>query len=226
MSDAFETTPPAFTDGDEDPAADFLAREQDELAAIDGDASFDFNAAQADPQGGFSQYDAFDPVSADSPPVGGDAFGDADMGTAAASLYEEPEPVVQNGPYSAISGLDRLAIEPEKIKKWREDQQKMLEEKDSAEAEQIEEMRRAARKELDDWYRHKDEQLEKTKATNRAAEEAYVQEIEDKEPGSEFERICKLCDFNPKNSKNTRDVSRFRSILLQLKQGGLIRNLQ
>lgn len=60
----------------------------------------------------------------------------------------------------------------------------------------------------------------------RAAEEAYVKEIEDKEPGSEFERICKLCDFNPKNSKNTRDVSRFRSILLQLKQGGLIRNVQ
>ena len=53
MSDAFETTPPAFTDGDEDPAADFLAREQDELAAIDGDASFDFNAAQADPQGNY-----------------------------------------------------------------------------------------------------------------------------------------------------------------------------
>jgi len=87
-------------------------------------------------------------------------------------------------------------------------------------------MRAAAAKELEDWYKHRDEQLEKTKSTNRAAEEAYVKEIEDKEPGSEFERICKLCDFNPKNSKNTRDVSRFRSILLQLKQGGLIRNVQ
>ena len=53
-----------------------------------------------------------------------------------------------------------------------------------------------------------------------------MKEIEDKAPGSEFERICRLCDFNPKNSKNTRDVSRFRSILLQLKQGGLIRNVQ
>ena len=39
------------------------------------------------------------------------------------------QPVVQNGHYNAIAGLDRLAIEPEKIKRWREDQQKMLEEK-------------------------------------------------------------------------------------------------
>lgn len=59
----------------------------------------------------------------------------------------------------------------------------------------------------------------------REAEQAYVKEMEDKEPGSEFERICRLCEFNPKHSKSTRDVSRFRSILLQLKQGGLIKNL-
>lgn len=31
--------------------------------------------------------------------------------------------------YSAISSMDRLAIEPEKIKRWREDNAKMLEEK-------------------------------------------------------------------------------------------------
>lgn len=36
--------------------------------------------------------------------------------------------------------------------------------------------------------------------------------------GQEWERIAKLCDFNPKSSKNTKDVSRMRSIILQLKQ--------
>lgn len=35
MADEFQNTPPAF-DVDEDPAADFLAREQTELADIDG----------------------------------------------------------------------------------------------------------------------------------------------------------------------------------------------
>lgn len=36
---------------------------------------------------------------------------------------------MQNGHYGAIAEIDRLAIEPEKIKRWREDQTKMLEEK-------------------------------------------------------------------------------------------------
>lgn len=44
------------------------------------------------------------------------------------------KPPQQNGfaessPYSAISSMDRLAIEPEKIKKWREEQKQLLEEK-------------------------------------------------------------------------------------------------
>lgn len=38
---------------------------------------------------------------------------------------------------------------------------------DAAEEEAIDEMKQTARKELEDWYRHRDEQLEKTKATNR-----------------------------------------------------------
>lgn len=39
---------------------------------------------------------------------------------------------------------------------------------DAAEEEQIEELRQAARKELEDWYKHRDEQLEKTRGTNRS----------------------------------------------------------
>lgn len=38
---------------------------------------------------------------------------------------------------------------------------------DEAEARQIEEMKAAAKKEVEDWYKHRDEQLEKTKETNR-----------------------------------------------------------
>ena len=51
MSDPgpFETTPPALLDdGEEDPAADFLAREQDELAAIDDGPGLDTNGGQPD----------------------------------------------------------------------------------------------------------------------------------------------------------------------------------
>jgi len=45
-----------------------------------------------------------------------------------------------------------------------------------------------------------------------------VQERDEKKPGGEWERVCRQCDFNPKGSRNTKDVSRMRSILLQLKQ--------
>lgn len=57
----------------------------------------------------------------------------------------------------------------------------------------------------------------------RTAEDAFVKDRDTTQPGGEWEKICRLCEFNPKNSKNTKDVSRLRSILLQLKQTPLMR---
>lgn len=52
----------------------------------------------------------------------------------------------------------------------------------------------------------------------RQAEEVFVEERDSDVPGHEWERVARLCDFNPKNNKNTKDVSRMRSLFLQLKQ--------
>lgn len=52
----------------------------------------------------------------------------------------------------------------------------------------------------------------------RNAEKELVSQPTELEPGQEWERIAKLCDFNPKASRNSKDVSRMRSIILQLKQ--------
>ena len=57
----------------------------------------------------------------------------------------------------------------------------------------------------------------------RASEEAFVKERDEKVPGQSWEKITRLCEFNPKNTKCTKDVARFRSILLQLKQTPLVR---
>jgi len=54
--------------------------------------------------------------------------------------------------------------------------------------------------------------------TNRNAEKQFVAEADEVEPGTEWERIAKLCEFNPKSSRTSKDVSRMRSIILQLKQ--------
>ncbi|XP_025893866.1 clathrin light chain A isoform X3 [Nothoprocta perdicaria] len=57
----------------------------------------------------------------------------------------------------------------------------------------------------------------------QAAEEAFVSDAEDVFPGTEWERVAQLCDFNPKASKQAKDVSRMRSVLISLKQAPLVR---
>ena len=52
----------------------------------------------------------------------------------------------------------------------------------------------------------------------RNAEREWIAERDAEQPGQEWEKIAKQCDFNPKSARNTKDTSRMRSILLQLKQ--------
>lgn len=59
------------------------------------------------------------------------------------------------------------AEEPEKIRKWREDQKTMLEEKDAEEERKREELKQQAKKELEDWYKQHEETITKTKSSNR-----------------------------------------------------------
>ncbi|KGL84517.1 Clathrin light chain A, partial [Tinamus guttatus] len=157
-----------------------------------------------------------------------------------------PPPPFQesNGPtdcYAAISHADRLHSEPESIRKWREEQKERLEQLDANSRKQEAEWKEKAIKELEEWYARQDEKLQKTKASNRvadeafyrqpsadvigyvAAEEAFVSNAEDVFPGTEWERVAQLCDFNPKASKQAKDVSRMRSVLISLKQAPLVR---
>lgn len=57
----------------------------------------------------------------------------------------------------------------------------------------------------------------------RASEEAFLAETDGESPGSEWERVARLCDFNPKTNKTAKDVSRMRSVLISLKQTPLVR---
>ncbi|KAL5014835.1 hypothetical protein ScPMuIL_009105 [Solemya velum] len=197
---------------EEDPAAEFLAREQNELAGLEDD-NFGVDTGTKQIQ------DDMDPLAE---PAGSQDMWGGDTEKPAVS---DPSDLT-NGPsdtYSAISFQDRERAVPEKILAWRAEQEIQLGKKDAEEEEKKLEWAEAAKKELDDWYKHHTEQLEKTKDNNRAAEEVFVKERDETEPGGEWEKICRLCEFNPKNSKNVKDVSRMRSILLQLKQTPLVR---
>lgn len=52
----------------------------------------------------------------------------------------------------------------------------------------------------------------------RNAEKEWIAERDNESTGKDWEKITRLCDFNPKTSRNTKDTSRMRSILLQVKQ--------
>ena len=53
---------------------------------------------------------------------------------------------------------------------------------------------------------------------NRTAEKEWVAERDVEDTGREWDKIANMCDFNPKSTRNSKDTSRLRSILLQLKQ--------
>lgn len=162
-----------------DPAAEFLAREQNNLAGLEDDIN---------------------PVV-----TNGISGGEAELSR---SPSPSPVPVQHQVPRE----------EPEKIKRWREEQKKRLEQKDEEEEAKKGEMKEAARKELDEWYKNHDEQVANNRKANRSAEKELVADTDPIEPGTEWERIAKLCDFNPKGSKHSKDISRMRSIILQVKQ--------
>jgi hypothetical protein len=69
--------------------------------------------------------------------------------------------------YSSILSADRFTHEPEKIKKWREEQTTRIETKDAEEEVKKREWKEAAKKELDDWYKQRADQVAKRQEGNK-----------------------------------------------------------
>lgn len=69
--------------------------------------------------------------------------------------------------YSSSQSADPKP-EPEKIRVWREEQERMLKQKDEEEAVKREELKQQAKRELSEWKTRYAEQLEKSKKNNRS----------------------------------------------------------
>jgi len=223
-----------------DPAAEFLAREQDQLAGLEDDLAAVTVSAAPDSTGlgGGDSGDLFGstPAPADAPVIvngtadlesfemlGGDEVAPASEAAqepVVAEPIEQQQPAVpaSTTPLRSVTPTPVVREEPEKIRVWREEQITRMEEKDKQEEQAKEELRLKAKAELEEWYKQHEEQVAKTRQANRSAEKELVAETSAIEPGTEWERISKLCDFNPKTAKSTRDISRMRSIILQVKQ--------
>jgi len=210
-------------DNEVDPAAEFLAREQNNLAGLEDDIKpvitngipekEGFPGGEGESDSGFEMVNhSYDPSSL--------VNNVTDNGTHG-GFFDENDELGEGSPspptvHSVFPEVPRE--EPEKIKRWREEQKKRLEKKDEEEEVKKIELREGAKKELDEWYSNHEEQVAKNRKANRSAEKELVADTEPIEPGTEWERIAKLCDFNPKGSKHHKDISRMRSIILQVKQ--------
>merc|ERR1711910_314708 len=216
-----------------DDAAEFLAKEQEEL----GEIGEDLGLAPPQEIAAFKEEPDFsvDGMQDYIPALSGDTLSgfQSEIPVATYSGLEEfgSSPVFGGGDdflsqdsgdlTSGMSNLNIVREEPEFLKKWKVDQEERLKLKDEEEEVMKEKLRQQAQQELEDWYKRYESQLEKTKSTNREAESDFVAEIGGMnhiEPGSEWERVSKHCDFSAKAPGHTKDVSRMRSILLQLKQ--------
>jgi hypothetical protein len=186
-----------------DPAAEFLAREQENLAGLEDEFEISGGKVNLNGTQEINQLISEAVSGEDEPPLNG----------------------FNNG-LSYENGSRENQPEPEKIKIWREEQQRLLEEKDREEEKRKEELGSNAKKELEEWYARYAEQLEKSKVNNRTAEKEWIAERDAETPGAEWEKIAKMCDFNPKAVRNTKDTTRMRSILLQLKQTPPVRRDQ
>ncbi|KAM4637687.1 clathrin light chain A [Amazona ochrocephala] len=191
---------------EEDPAAAFLAQQENEIAGIENDEGYNIL------ENGEVPAELQIPEGLHPGAVNRVVNGE---------VYQESNGT--NDSAAATCQVDGLQSEPESIRKWRDEQKERLEQLDANSRKQEAEWKEKAIKELEEWYARQDEKLQKTKASNRAAEEAFVNDAEDVFPGTEWERVAQLCDFNPKSSKQAKDVSRMRSVLISLKQAPLVR---
>ena len=125
----------AFDEPNQDPAAEFLAREQEELGDVLGE---ELGIAPAD-------------TNSAAPPA-------IDISNLSIEDQEELKAVNQevnvertSTPSPAFVMPPRPKEEPETIKQWRLDQEKRLQEKDAKEEEAMAQLRDEAKKDLEEW---------------------------------------------------------------------------
>ncbi|KAF8387296.1 clic-1 [Pristionchus pacificus] len=219
-----------------DPVADFMAREQEMMAALEGDVPPPPVPVVADPIPDLAdEFGALAAAPAD--PVfinGGDSGVDLSaMDIPAAPVMAHNDDLADfvavngngfggshsssasNGP-SPVPSMPR--IEAENIRKWREQQAARLEKKDEAEEKKKQELRAQGKKELSDWYAQREAALKVASEANRKAEAEHLAAFAKAQgDGAQWDEVAKLCG-DGKTAKGGKDVSRLKSMLLHLKE--------
>ncbi|CAF1044476.1 unnamed protein product [Rotaria magnacalcarata] len=203
------TTNNFYNFNEEDPAAEFLEREKRELGDITGNS--DINSFE-------------DPFNSNANQLTNGAH------SLTTNLGGTNSPTLSNrnaSPYEGLSQYHEQINEPEKIQKWREEFAVRITKKDTEEEVKCKDMREQAKKELDDFHKQRVEQMDRTKGQNRVNNRTLEDDLSNNANNSvatsnekltDWDKITSLCEFNPKNNRSQKDLTRYRSVLLQLKQ--------
>jgi len=199
-----------------DPAADFLAGEQADLAAIDGNV-YDQVATTGD-----EDFDPFGVQTAPAQTDNDDFFLEQATVTPAAAAFIAPEPVME-APLPVQPVYTMPKIEPEIIKQWREEFKLRTEQIEADANAEADEWKEAARSALDKFYADREEKMAKTAKLNRDSAEALKVEGDEftsdgLDSHEKWEHVTQSIDFNAKGSCS-KDTTRMRQVLLQLKSG-------
>ncbi|VDO35278.1 unnamed protein product [Onchocerca flexuosa] len=156
-----------------DPVAEFLAREQNVLAGIQDDSLGTSPLPYVNNIGSNDAADNGNDIASvnEARVLSGTSDSGLDLPALANGVQHSsttPVLVNLNPKKPSLATLNNISKpEPEKIKKWREEQKIMLEKKDKNEEKKKEEMRAAGKKELEEWYAQRAEKLKKTRVANR-----------------------------------------------------------
>lgn len=110
------------------------------------------------------------------------------------------------------------------LREWQNKHEQELEESAAKEQASKQATRQAAADELKKWYEERTETNQKKASSNRkdeaSAEEARQAAVK---PGANaWERVVDLIDTNAKTADESRDTSRMRALLIQLKSNPVV----
>ncbi|KAG2221921.1 hypothetical protein INT45_013257 [Circinella minor] len=217
-----------------DPTADFLARERAALGEdadlfSSGDVSTPIAADMTSPTHDLMMSPPSDVPTSHSPALGSTTLSPT-PGTPGAmnttttttdySAFESDFPKAEELETSQAFHKAMLPDEePEVVRQWREKQKELIAQRDEEAENKKQETIQRAREEIDKFYEDYNEKKQRTIEENREREENYLKDREDASSANIWERVVREFDVtNAKTGHHTRDVSRMKQLMLDLRK--------
>eukprot|EP00301_Raphidiophrys_heterophryoidea_P009947 c14968_g1_i1.p1 GENE.c14968_g1_i1~~c14968_g1_i1.p1 ORF type:complete len:241 (+),score=65.30 c14968_g1_i1:1-723(+) len=192
-------------------------------------AATEYGAGFGDASTGFGDGGEFDATSAYMTPTTTADDQSRDQfygGNALISEVPTPGYFAPDGTYVPPSGMPKAeesSVDDSILRKWEDEQKALIQSKDEEERAAVSEREAASRKELEEFAAAREKRIQVTNQNNLTAEQAFIADRDAQVDASNlWDRVTHLVDVSKaKKDQNEKegvvDMSRFRSLLLQLK---------